>query len=312
MKKILAIDDSQFNLLIVQQALEKEYEVITKLNGKEGIEYAKTHPVDLILLDIEMPDLDGINTMKILKRHPRTARIPIIFLTGVANHEVEKACLDLGARDFITKPFNEPVMRQRIKIVLELEALRTDLEKQVKNKTEQLEKLTAQIITVFSNSVDPLTGLWSRMYIEQKVNSEIDEFTLTGAMAVIDLDDFRVLNDALGYERGDACLKAVGECIKKCTEENDIAARGGANEFIMYFPDVTLKEEVEAKVKAVTDSVREVLAENKFHGITMSVGIAMMLEAGNCFSAVYFAAEKALHSVKTGGKNGIAFYSMKE
>lgn len=312
MKRILAIDDSQFNLLIVQQALEKEYEVTTKLSGKEGIEYAKNHPVDLILLDIEMPELDGINTMKILKRHPRTARIPIVFLTGVVDHEVEKACLDLGARDFITKPFNEPVMRQRIKIVLELEELRTNLEKQVKNKTEQLEKLTAQIITAFSNSLDPLTELWSRMYIEQKVDSEIDDYTLTGALAVIDLDNFRVLNDALGYERGDNCLKTVGKCIKECVGENDIAARGGANEFLVYFPDVTLKEEVEAKVKAIIDAVEEKLAENKFHGITLSVGIAMMLEAGHCFNAIYFAAEKALFSVKNSGKNSIAFYNKKD
>ena len=312
MKKILVVDDSHFNLLVVQQALEAEYEIVTALSGKEGIEYAKNHAVDLILLDIEMPELDGISTMKLLKRQPKTAHIPIIFLTGVADHDIERICLDLGARDFITKPFNEPVMRQRIKIVLELEDLKNNLEREVKNKTEQLERLTAQIITTFASSKDPLTGLWSRLYLEQKVDAEIDEYTLTGAMAMIDVDNFRVVNEALGYEQGDKCLQAIADAISSTIDEEDVAARFCADKFILYFPKATLKEEVQNKIMNVLDIIDMKLIENKFQGVTVSVGMAMNIEAGNDFRSIFYATEKAMHEVKLNGKNNIGFYSIKQ
>ncbi len=312
MKKILAVDDSQFNLMVVKNSLDRAYDVTTKLNGKEGIKFAKNNPVDLILLDIEMPDLSGIETIKILKKDPRLAKIPIIFLTGLSDHEVEKTCLNLGARDFITKPFNEPVMLQRIKMVLELEELKQNLERQVKAKTEELERLTAQIITTFANSVDTTTGLWSRMYIREKVDSEIRQFLLTGALAVINIDNFRLINEALNYKKGDDCLKIVGEAIKNVAEDSEIAARSYSDEFLIYFPTVITKEEAKTKVKKIFKEAVIMLENNRFHGITLSAGIAMTIEAGEGFDSLYYKAEKVLHNVKLNGKNNIGIYSQRE
>lgn len=311
MKKILVVDDSHFNLLVAQQALESEYEVATVLSGREAVDYASEHTVDLILLDIEMPELDGISTMKILQRNPKTADVPIIFLTGVVDHDIERICLDLGARDFITKPFNEPVMRQRIKIVLELEALKNNLEREVKNKTDQLERLTAQIITTFASSKDPLTGLWSMLYLEEKVNAEVDEYTLTGAMAVIDVDNFRLVNEALGYEQGDKCLQAIAEAIATTIDEEDVAAHIYADKFVVYFPEATVKDEVQNKVMNILDIIDLKLVAGKFQGVTVSVGMAMNLEAGNNFKSIFYAAEKTMHEIKLNGKNDIGFYSFK-
>ena len=307
MKKILAIDDSQFNLLVVQNALEKEYTVITKSNAKDGIEYARANQVDLILLDIEMPEIDGISAMKVLKKNPRTANIPIIFLTGLSDHEVEKTCLDLGARDFITKPFNEPVMQQRIRMVLELEDLRHDLLRQVKKKTEEMEKLTAQLITSFVNSKDPLTGLWSLSYMAQTVNSEVGDFDQKGALVVLDMDNFRVLNDAMGYKMGNQCLEDIGEAIVGGLGMDHVAARAFANQFVIFMPEVESREEAEKKIKKVVSSIEVTLDEKKFFGLTVSAGATLMLESGNNFDSLYCAAESALHKVKTNGKNAIGF-----
>lgn len=312
MKSILVVDDSQFNLMVVQKALEKDYEVTTKLNGKEGIKFAKNNAVDLILLDIEMAEISGIDTIKLLKKDSRLAKIPTIFLTGLTDHEVERTCLDLGARDFITKPFNEPVMLQRIKMVLELEDLRKNLERQVRYKTEELEKLTAKIITTFANSIDPITDLWSRMYIEEKTNSAISQFSLTGALAVIDIDNFRLINDALGYEQGNICLKTVGETIRSIIREPDVAARASADEFLIYLPKANTREEALVKVKEIFHQAANMLEKNKFHGITLSAGIAMTIEVGESFDLLYYSAEKVLHGIKLNGKNSIGFYSQKE
>ncbi|MHC1721970.1 MAG: diguanylate cyclase [Aminipila sp.] len=312
MKSILVVDDSQFNLMVVQKALEKDYDVTTKLNGKEGIKFAENNAVDLILLDIEMAEISGIDTIKLLKKDSRLAKIPVIFLTSLTDHEVERICLDLGARDFITKPFNEPVMLQRIKMVLELEDLRKHLERQVRYKTEELEKLTAKIITTFANSIDPITELWSKMYIEEKTNSAISQFSLTGALAVIDIDNFRLINDALGYEKGNACLRTVGETIKSIIKEPDVAARAYADEFLIYLPKANTKEEAQVKVKEIFKQAATMLEKNKFHGITLSAGIAMTIEAGESFDLLYYNAEKVLHGIKLNGKNNIGFYSQKE
>ncbi|MBE6033460.1 MAG: diguanylate cyclase [Clostridiales bacterium] len=312
MKSILVVDDSQFNLMVVQNALEKEYEVNTRLSGKEGIKFAKNNPVDLILLDIEMPELSGIETIKLLKKDSRLSKTPIIFLTGLSDHEVERICLDLGARDFITKPFNVPVMMQRIKMVLELEELRKNLEGQVRYKTEELERLTAKIITTFSNSIDPITELWSRMYIEEKINSAISQFSLQGALAVIDIDNFRLINDALGFEQGNACLRIVGQAIKNAVSEPNIAARAFADEFLIYFPKVNTKEEAEMAIKDIFKEAEAALGKNKFCGVTLSAGLAMTVETGESFDSLYYYAEKMLHTIKLNGKNCIGFYSQKE
>ncbi len=312
MKSILVVDDSQFNLMVVQNALEKEYEVNTRLSGKEGIKFAKNNPVDLILLDIEMPELSGIETIKLLKKDSRLSKTPIIFLTGLSDHEVERICLDLGARDFITKPFNVPVMMQRIKMVLELEELRKNLERQVRYKTEELERLTAKIITTFSNSIDPITELWSRMYIEEKINSAISQFSLQGALAVIDIDNFRLINDALGFEQGNACLRIVGQAIKNAVSEPNIAARAFADEFLIYFPKVNTKEEAEMAIKDIFKEAETALGKNKFCGVTLSAGLAMTVETGESFDSLYYYAEKMLHTIKLNGKNCIGFYSQKE
>ncbi|QHI72507.1 GGDEF domain-containing response regulator [Aminipila terrae] len=312
MKSILVVDDSQFNLMVVQKALEKDYEVNTRLNGIEGIKFAKNNPVDLILLDIDMPELNGIDTIKIMKKDSRLARTPIIFLTGLSNHEVERICLDLGARDFITKPFNEPVMLQRIKMVLELEDLRKNLERQVRYKTDELEKLTAKIITTFANSIDPITELWSRMYIEEKVNAAIGQFSLTGALAVLDIDNFRLINDALGYEQGNACLKTVGNAIINTIKEPEIAGRAFADEFLIYLPKVNTKEEAEIRIKEIFKEAASLLEKNKFYGITLSAGLAMTIEAGENFNSLYYSAEKVLHGIKLNGKNNIGFCNQKE
>ncbi len=311
MKNILVIDDSQFNLMVVDNALSKEYNVTIKQNGKDGIKYAKENTIDLILLDIEMPEMSGIDTIKILKKDAKLSKIPIIFLTGFSDHEMEKMCLDLGARDFITKPFNEPVMLQRIKIVLELESLRKNLERQVRVKTEQLEKLTAQIISTFANSVDPLTDLWSRMYIKEKICNEIEREPLRGALAVINLDNFRVINDALGFKQGDLCLKTVADAIKDVLQNENqdeiFVGRSGADEFLLYMANANTKEEVEVLIKNICAKTGQDLEENKFKGVTLSAGVAMTIQAKESFGELYYLAEKALHWVKCNGKNNISF-----
>lgn len=154
MQHILIVDDSKLNLKMANDALKDYYRISMASSGTEALQFIKKQSVDLILLDFEMPVLNGIETLMQMKLDDMVSNIPVIFLTGVSNPEIESRCLTLGAQDFITKPFFQPAMLQRVQRVLELTRLRADLEAQVLEKTEELEILTVQTITTFANAID--------------------------------------------------------------------------------------------------------------------------------------------------------------
>lgn len=154
MKHILVVDDSKLNLKIAENALKEYFKISTALSGLEALRFLKKEHVDLILLDIEMPILNGIETLMQIKQDDMISAIPVIFLTSITDRDVEARCLTLGAQDFIIKPFYKPAILRRVQRVLELESLRSDLEKQVIEKTKELERLTMQTITTFANAID--------------------------------------------------------------------------------------------------------------------------------------------------------------
>lgn len=139
---------------MARDALKEYYRISTVQSGIQALNFVKESPVDLILLDIEMPQMNGMETLMQMKQDDMTSNIPVIFLTALSNPDIEAKCLTLGAQDFITKPFFQPAMLQRVQRVLELQALRSDLENQVLQKTRELEMLTIQTITTFANAID--------------------------------------------------------------------------------------------------------------------------------------------------------------
>lgn len=154
MKHILVVDDSLLNLKVAAAALMDYYTVDTVDSGIAALSFLKRKAVDLILLDIEMPEMDGIETLKQMKMDDMIATIPVVFLTGITDSEVEARCISLGAQDFILKPFYKPAMLGRVNRVLELDELRKDLEGQVIQKTREVECLTMQSISTFANAID--------------------------------------------------------------------------------------------------------------------------------------------------------------
>lgn len=154
MKHILVVDDDRFNLVVAYDALKKDYRVSLANSGHEALQILEEKEVDLILLDIEMPEMNGMETLERIKGNPQTAMIPVMFLTGISDNKVEAKCIELGAQDYIIKPFYEPAMLVRIKRILELEGLRKHLELMVADKTKEIECLTIQTITSFANSID--------------------------------------------------------------------------------------------------------------------------------------------------------------
>ena len=154
MKHILVVDDDRLNLVLAYDTLKSFYSVSVVNSGIQALKFLESREVDLILLDIEMPVMNGIETLKKIKSVAETSEIPVIFLTGLDDSRIEAQCIELGAQDYIVKPFYAPGMLVRIRRILELNELRKNLENLVQEKTKEIEYLTVQTITSFADFID--------------------------------------------------------------------------------------------------------------------------------------------------------------
>src|SRR5260221_6308621 len=174
------------------EALNDEYEIFFATSGAKALEIAAASGIELVLLDVVMPELDGFEICRRLKGDERTSSIPVIFVTAREETSDEARGFDVGAVDYITKPIRPPVVRARVRMQLELKRAR-----------DLLERLAL---------LDPLTGIANRRRFETALDDEWRRAARHNAwfsLAIVDVDDFKAYNDAYGHTRGDDCLRAV-------------------------------------------------------------------------------------------------------
>ena len=158
---ILVIDDNRMNLLLIKKILSDNYNVNTVLSAREGFDFLENNSVDLILLDICMPEIDGFQFLEIIKKDEKLKNVPIICLTATDGQESELRCFELGALDFIAKPFVAEIMVMRINRILKLESLQRDLQEEVNRQTielhnsnRKLHRLTTQVMITLAGTID--------------------------------------------------------------------------------------------------------------------------------------------------------------
>ena len=154
MKHILIVDDNKTNLVLAKQELSEEYQVTPVISGMQALQFLEKKHTDLILLDINMPEMDGRETMRHIREREEWSKIPIIFLTADSSPETESQCLSDGADDFIAKPFVPQVMKSRISRILELNDLRNDLESRLAEKTKEVELVTLNAIMAIAKTIE--------------------------------------------------------------------------------------------------------------------------------------------------------------
>lgn len=154
MKHILVIDDSRTSMSRTVDALKDSYRISTASSGKEGLKFLRKKKVDLILLDYVMPEMDGMEVLKLLKADPILKTIPVIFLTSNQDIELESSCLECGAADFIGKPFAIKTLLGRVVHILELEDYRVDMEKKVLEKTEEVKEIQRNVIANLASVIE--------------------------------------------------------------------------------------------------------------------------------------------------------------
>lgn len=303
MKHILIVDDNKTSLASARSVLSSIYKVTAVTMGAQALRFLEGNLCDLILLDINMPEMDGFEVMKRIRENERCANIPIIFLTADSDPVTESRCLEEGALDFIVKPFVAAVMRSRIARILELEDMRRQL-------ADKLEKKIQEVSDIKNKSQqDALTGLWNRSYTEETVNARISKGE-HGALFMIDMDNFKAINDIYGHIEGDNTLKMFADTMRDFSSEGDVLCRIGGDEFVMFVSGKRDKTEIgDLAGNIISDLCRKIEQKKLDTNSSVSIGIAQIPEDGNNFNAIYNAADKALYYVKQNGKNAYHFFS---
>lgn len=292
---ILVVDDMTTTLLLIHDLLKDTYEVKIAKSGTKALEILESpNDIDLILLDIEMPDINGYDVCKRIKNNETIKNIPIIFITGRTSQEDEEYGLNLGAIDYITKPFNKAIVKLRIKNYLNL-----------KIKNDMLEKLSMY---------DGLTNIRNRRFFDEtfeKTFSEIKRDKKSLAVLMIDIDFFKPYNDNYGHGQGDETLRKVAKALEKTIKRaSDFVARYGGEEFVILLKDIN-KDGVEAVANNLLNAIRELKITHEFSKIEKYVTVSIGASFYNSNSDItklelLLKADETLYEVKNGGRNNFA------
>jgi diguanylate cyclase (GGDEF)-like protein len=288
---VLIVDDSTTNIDVLDEILGPTYRTFFATSGAEALSRAREAVPDLILLDVIMPGMDGHETCRRLREQPETKDIPVIFITSLDTREDEERGLEIGAVDYITKPFSPAIVRLRVKTHIEL-----------KRQRDLLEALS---------QVDSLTGVSNRRAFDQILarawTSQTRHHTPL-SLAMIDVDHFKPYNDSRGHAAGDACLTLIAQGIAEALHRpEDTVSRYGGEEFVCVLPNTDpdgaarVAERIQAAIRAL--AIPHGASPTAPH-VTLSLGLATTIPGPEgTAQALLAAADGALYRAKAEGRN---------
>jgi diguanylate cyclase (GGDEF)-like protein len=310
--RILIVDDHEDNVELLRARLEAwGYKTVCAMDGAEALRAVYESKPDLVLLDVMMPEVDGIEVARRIKSDPSLPFIPIILQTALDSVESKIEGLDAGADDYITKPIHFSELQARVRSLLRIKALQDELAR----RERDLAEMNDQLLRI--SRIDGLTGVANRRYLQERLDEMWGHATRLGepiACVMCDIDKFKSVNDTHGHQAGDAVLRQFAEILQREAREIDRIGRYGGEEFMVLLPGtvldaaVTFAERVRMAIEAHTfefdgDAIRR----------TVSCGVAAWPHprVESC-DALIRAADDALYAAKETGRNRVIRFDSRE
>ncbi|WP_186278745.1 EAL domain-containing protein [Lysinibacillus sp. BW-2-10] len=304
---ILIVDDRPENLLALEAILdEEEYNLIKAFSGEEALRFLLQYDFAAILLDVQMPGMDGFTTAKFIRAREKTKNIPILFIT--ANYMDSEHIFmgySVGAIDYILKPFDPIILKSKVERFVELYLLRQKLIIQ-SNKLEEKNK-----VIEYMAYHDGLTDLPNR----RKFNEELIRFVNIAkstneslGLMYLDLDRFKYINDSLGHSMGDKLLQHLAKRLSMTIRDSDFVARMGGDEFVVLLPNSNREQCLEV-TENILDAFKNpfTIHSYEFH-LTACIGLAIFPFDGEDANTLLKNADAALYRAKEQGKNKFSVY----
>jgi len=289
MKTILIADDIEINVEVLVEVLIHKYKILTAYNGKEVLDIVDSQHVDLILLDIMMPEMDGYEACHILKSNLRTQDIPVIFITARNDEDSIQKAYELGGIDYITKPFKVKELLARVNREIQLQSLIQNLN--------------------FLSSYDEMTKIYNRRKFFELAKKRCYE-KKNLYIYMIDIDKFKKINDTYGHAVGDKFIKKVAKTISKNLPKDSIFGRIGGEEFALLLHTKSKKTAIKKanklrkKIEKLHISIKN---SNKILSCTISIGIAKTYNKTKSVDFLLKEADIALYKAKHNGRNQVVF-----
>jgi diguanylate cyclase (GGDEF)-like protein len=315
--RILVVDDDRLNRIKLSINLEEAgCEVTLAENGEEALEKLRAQPFDTVLLDLMMPIMDGFAVMEQVRADTNLQRIPFIVISGEDDLSSVVRCIEMGAADYLTKPFNAVLLRARIGSCLEKKRSHdreAELFSELQLRYEELQalhdKVHEQAAQLKELSIrDGLTALYNRRHFDEQGASALAQaqrYDQPLSVMIGDIDFFKRINDNFSHAVGDEVLRQVAKILQNNTRDSDIVARYGGEEFVMALPQTSLPHAV-----ALSEKLRILIEAHSWHDIdpelrvTMSMGLCADTQIGS-FEKMVAAADEKLYQAKNSGRNRV-------
>lgn len=292
-KTILIVDDSKFNIKILSDILaNKKYQIVQAMDGKKAIELLKRKKPDLILLDIMMPEIDGFEVCHLLKNDSETVDIPVIFISSLDKTKDIVKGFQVGAVDYIIKPFQKEVVLARVNTHLKL----SETQKELEQSNNELKKLLKNV--EYLSFHDEMTGLYNRRYFENELTRLSNSRRLPITIFVIDIDLLKKINDNYGHKMGDKYIKIVAEVLDISTRDEDIVARIGGDEYAIILIESGFRV-ANIIFKRIEDNLIKYNENNDLvEELKISIGFSIKTKQGQKMDNIFTRADEMMYSNK--------------
>jgi len=324
---LLLVDDKPENLISLEAVLESpEINIVKANSGNEALSLLFEYDFALIMLDVQMPEMDGFETAELIRSNAFSKHIPIMFVTAINKEQkhVFKG-YDSGAVDYLFKPLNPQVIQQKTSVFIDLFRQKKNLEKITEdlrdtvNRLEESQKIIEkQNLQLSYYSIhDSLTGLHNRRYMDEIIEKEFARsrrYNTDMACLLMDLDFFKQVNDTCGHQFGDYVLKELSVSLKGHVRETDYTFRYGGEEFMVLLPNTDIEGALETAEKFRQLCEDRIYDNNEnISMLTISIGVSSLVYNNPVSSIELISlADNALFQAKAEGRNRVRVYEMPE